>query len=100
MQILFNTGEVSLIASLDLANNRCNVLSSLTGAEPTSATVTKQVVDKIQGSWDAHSKNYILSIQPAKTTPTQLDTYQTINFDDGIKGWVSFLLTNQLKLIV
>ena len=90
MQILFNTGEVSLIASLDLANNRCNVLSSLTGAEPTSATVTKQVVDKIQGSWDAHSKNYILSIQPAKTTPTQLDTYQTINFDDGIKGWVSF----------
>jgi len=90
MQILFNTGEVSLIASLDLANNRCNVLSSLTGANPTSATVTKQVVDKIQGSWDAHSKNYILSIQPAKTTPTQLDAYQTINFDDGIKGWVSF----------
>ena len=40
--------------------------------------------------WDAHNKNYVTSIQPALTSPSQSDNYKTLNFDDGIKGWVSF----------
>ena len=89
LQLQFNTGQVVYVESFVPASNSCTVTDTIVGT-PVSVTATKQVVDKIRGSWDAHSKNYILSIQPAKTTPTQLDTYQTINFDDGIKGWVSF----------
>ena len=89
LQLQFNTGQVVYVKSFVPASNSCTVTDTIVGT-PVSVTATKQVVDKIRGSWDAHSKNYILSIQPAKTTPTQLDTYQTINFDDGIKGWVSF----------
>ena len=38
---------------------------------------------KLIGSWDNHAKNYILSIQGSE--------YKTLVFDEGVKGWTSFL---------
>jgi hypothetical protein len=38
---------------------------------------------KLIGSWDNHAKNYILSIQGSG--------YKTLVFDEGVKGWTSFL---------
>ena len=41
---------------------------------------------KLVGSWDNHTKNYVLSIQPAVDS-----TYDTVVFDEGVKGWTSFI---------
>jgi len=40
--------------------------------------------DNITGGWDIHNKNYVVSIQ-------QNGTYKTLNFDDSVNGWTSFL---------
>ncbi len=41
-------------------------------------------VKQIRGGWDAHSKNYILSIQKDN------GSYKTVSFDEGVLGWTSF----------
>ena len=89
MQLQFNTGQVVYVASFNSTTGVTNISSALTSAA-TSVTATKKVKDKIVGAWDAHSKNYILSIQPALTDPSATDSYKTLNFDDGLNGWVSF----------
>tara|TARA_R100000935_G_scaffold44281_1_gene67155 strand:- start:712 stop:1395 length:684 start_codon:yes stop_codon:yes gene_type:complete len=40
-------------------------------------------VDKVIGSWDNHTKNYLLSIQ----TPS---SYKTVSFDESVLGWTTF----------
>jgi len=53
--------------------------------------------DRIAGGWDIYNKNYTLSIQKVPDTIyssqsceiTEYD-YETLNFDENIKGWVSF----------
>jgi len=40
---------------------------------------------KAQGMWDIYNKNYTLSLQPAGS-----DSYGTLSFDEGPKGWTSF----------
>ena len=43
--------------------------------------------DNIIGGWDAHNKQYVLTIpQPAAINT---DSYQTLAFDETSKGWVS-----------
>ncbi len=51
---------------------------------------------KIAGGWDAHTKNYVLSLQgtnvgPLPTDPISYETYKTLSFDEGVLGWTSFL---------
>ena len=51
---------------------------------------------KIVGGWDAHTKNYVLSLQganvgPLPTDPISYETYKTLSFDEGVLGWTSFL---------
>ena len=51
---------------------------------------------KIVGGWDAHTKNYVLSLQganvgPLPTDPISYETYKTLLFDEGVLGWTSFL---------
>ena len=41
-------------------------------------------IQQIRGGWDAHNKNYVLSIQ--KTN----ETYKTLTFDESVLGWTSF----------
>ena len=60
--------------------------------------------DRIPGGWDIYNKNYTLSLQyPNANLNTYYDdeegqrinikkewTYYTVNFDENVKGWVSF----------
>lgn len=89
LQLQFNTGQVVYISSFNSSTGVTSVSPNITGS-PTSITASKKVKDKVVGAWDAHNKNYVTSIQPALTSPSQTDNYKTLNFDDGIKGWVSF----------
>ena len=50
---------------------------------------------KIVGGWDAHSKNYVLSLQgstvgPLPTDPITYEGYVTLSFDESVLGWTSF----------
>ena len=41
-------------------------------------------IQQIRAGWDAHNKNYVLSIE--KTN----GTYKTVSFDESVLGWTSF----------
>ena len=42
------------------------------------------------GGWDIHNKQYVVSTQENKTTfPTSTD-YNTLSFDEVVRGWTSF----------
>ena len=42
-------------------------------------------VNKIVGSWNNHTKNYIISIQNSDTS------FKTLSFDEDVLGWTTFL---------
>ncbi len=44
--------------------------------------------DDIIGAWDIHNKNYVVSIQKNNEGN---QGYQTLNFDESVNGWTSFL---------
>lgn len=46
--------------------------------------------DKINGGWDIHNKNYVLSMQTSSSRLSNTTNYQTLAFDEKINGWVSF----------
>jgi len=47
---------------------------------------------KIIGGWDIHNSNYVLSMQKSpRYISTELSSYNTLSFDESVKGWVSFL---------
>jgi hypothetical protein len=46
--------------------------------------------DKINGGWDIHNKNYVMSMQTSSTRISNTTNYQTLAFDEKINGWVSF----------
>jgi len=41
-------------------------------------------IQQIRGGWDAHNKNYVLSIQKNN------GSYKTLTFDESVLGWTSF----------
>jgi hypothetical protein len=43
----------------------------------------------IVGGWDAHNKQYVLSITSTGSLQDGDAPYQTLNYDEGAKGWVS-----------
>jgi hypothetical protein len=48
---------------------------------------------KIVGGWDAHNKNYIISLQGDNVVllpDGQYQGYATLSFDEGVLGWTSF----------
>ena len=48
---------------------------------------------KIVGGWDAHNKNYIISLQGERVgllPDGQYQGYTTLSFDEGVLGWTSF----------
>jgi len=90
MQLVFNTALVLYLTNINSSTKTITCSNTITGAEPTSITASMAVKDKILGGWDAHNKNYVLSIQRANPNPSTDYGYETLNFDDSIKGWVSF----------
>jgi len=89
MQLQFAGGQTAYVNSFNTSTNKVTVSEAITGS-PTTVIISKSVKDKVLGAWDAHNKNYVLSIQPAVTTGGQSDNFKTLNFDDGANGWVSF----------
>ena len=90
MQLQFNNSaaQVVYLKNIDYITKQITVSENVSDS-PTLVTATKQVKDKVLGAWDAYNKQYVLSIQRAATTPTEVG-YNTLNFDDSINGWVSF----------
>ena len=43
----------------------------------------------IKGGWDAHNKQYVLSITSKGVNSDGSPKYNTLNYDEGSKGWVS-----------
>jgi len=41
--------------------------------------------EKAIGAWDIYTKQYVVSLQGSNIT----DTYQTLSFDESVKGWTS-----------
>ena len=67
--------------------------------------ITKYSKDRIPGGWDIYNKNYTLSLQylpttiyDASTCSTTEGVYNTLNFDETVKGWVSFYAYKPLFL--
>jgi len=85
-------------------NNASNYLITLdspfadnTLANPYQITITIFDRDRIVGGWDIYNKNYTVSLQKTPSTiysSTQCLTteheYSTLNFDETVRGWVSF----------
>ena len=48
---------------------------------------------RIVGGWDAHNKQYVLSMQPSSVSegrvPAPIVPYSTLAFDENVLGWVS-----------
>ena len=42
----------------------------------------------IFGGWDAHNKQYVLSIESTERSATR-ESFSTLSFDEGVKGWTS-----------
>ena len=42
----------------------------------------------IFGGWDAHNKQYVLSIESSGRSATR-ESFSTLSFDEGVKGWTS-----------
>ena len=46
---------------------------------------------KIYGAWDTHQSAYTISLQTKpRTISTDADTFDTLGYDEQIKGWTSF----------
>jgi hypothetical protein len=46
---------------------------------------------RVIGGWDIHNKNYVVSLQKnTNQVSTASNTFETLSFDEGINGWVSF----------
>ena len=54
--------------------------------------------DNIIGGWDAHNKQYVLSI-PQPLQPGEPKKYDTLAFDETSKGWVSFFTYQPNQII-
>ena len=50
--------------------------------------------DKIVGGYDTYNQNYVISVQDFENSSNSacsvFSTYNTLNFDEAINGWVSF----------
>jgi len=90
---------------VDASNCLVTVSKSFTAADfgltdwPEVIGFTYVVKDRIEGGFDTHNKNYVVSIQSKQpgacdvlvknNTPYSSST-PTLNFDESINGWVSF----------
>lgn len=100
------------ISSLSRIGNNVRIIlnSGITvGSAMTTGVGFRAVVkDKVLGSWDSHNKCYTISLKKyylQKTTWTTSEggkrefeglrtSFYTLNFDEKVKGWVSFFTYN------
>lgn len=53
-----------------------------------------RVKDKIVGGWDIYDRQYSLSLQKKAENPNEQMSYQTLSFDESVKGWTSLYTYN------
>jgi hypothetical protein len=53
----------------------------------------------IIGGWDAHNKQYVLSIESKLRSVDGEDSYSTLSFDEGVKGWTSLFDYKPNKIV-
>ena len=46
-------------------------------------------VGGVKGGWDAHNKQYVLSIESNSNNNKGVSEYNTLSFDESVKGWTS-----------
>jgi hypothetical protein len=51
---------------------------------------TVSVNGKAIGAWDIYTKQYVLSLQGQDIPITAANSYQTLSFDESVRGWTSF----------
>ena len=109
-----DASDVQLGASLELSNTSGNVVTGSTVTNivdagttltitispaanfATSGTYTNAVFvtyakGKIYGAWDTHQSAYTVSLQTSpRTISTDETTFDTVGYDEQIKGWTSF----------
>ena len=109
-----DASDVQLGASLELSNSSGNVVTGSTVTNivdagstltitispaanfGTSGTYTNAVFvtyakGKIYGAWDTHQSAYTISLQTSpRTISTDETTFDTVGYDEQIKGWTSF----------
>ena len=59
-----------------------------------AAAKTKGIV----GGWDAHNKQYVLSID-SKLRSSERNSYSTLSFDETVKGWTSLFDYNPTQIV-
>ena len=50
--------------------------------------LSKAKVGGIKGGWDAHNKQYVLSIESTESS-SAAESFSTLSFDESVKGWTS-----------
>jgi len=50
--------------------------------------LSKAKVGGIKGGWDAHNKQYVLSIESTESS-SAAGSFSTLSFDESVKGWTS-----------
>jgi len=63
------------------------------GENAGKARFVSKVKDRIVGAYDSYQDNYVISIQrsaESKTIAETSDYYNTLHYDEKVRGWVSF----------
>ena len=81
--------DVSYIAPFTIT-----LSENVTLAGTSNLRFTTRVKDKIVGGWDIYDRQYSISMQIKPQNPDQQMTYQTLSFDESVKGWTSFYTYN------
>lgn len=68
--------------------------SNITLTGTSNLRFVTRVKDKIVGGWDIYDRQYSLSLQKKAENPNEQMSYQTLSFDESVKGWTSFYTYN------
>tara|TARA_R100001510_G_scaffold34657_1_gene31138 strand:- start:11865 stop:13502 length:1638 start_codon:yes stop_codon:yes gene_type:complete len=90
MQIENQDGYITFIQELSSTKIRIFYSKAFTIDIPSTFNVKYKTRGKIIGGWDIHSKNYVISLQKNSNQVSTTTDYNTLAFEEQIKGWVSF----------
>ena len=93
MSVTINGLQTSAyVTDVDYLINEVTLSQAITltcGTPADELVFSKPVRDKVVGGWDIFDKQYVISLQQAKTTPSQVQEYETTAFDESVRGWPS-----------
>ena len=54
---------------------------------------------KAIGAWDIYTKQYVLSVQGENIPTVAANSYQTLSFDESVRGWTSFFTYDPERIL-